>query len=72
MAIPKHIIAGTDFTLPADAAVAFAADLSSSLNAELTIVHCYEARHPYPIPLPPEFGLKLRAQLDERYANVRA
>ena len=72
MATPKHILAATDFSPASDGAVAFAAELARRLGAKLTIVHCHEARHPYPVPVPPEVVEELHRRLDQRYGTLRA
>ena len=72
MTAPKHIVAATDFSPASDGAVAFAAELAERLGAKLTIVHCHEARHPYPVPVPPEVVEELHLRLEQRYGPLRA
>ena len=72
MTAPKHIVVATDFSPASDGAVAFAAELARCLGARLTIVHCHEARHPYPVPVPPEVVEELHLRLAQRYGALRS
>jgi nucleotide-binding universal stress UspA family protein len=72
MTTPKHIVAATDFSATSDRALEFAADLARTLGAKLSVVHCFEAPYPYPVPLPPEYRQELRTKLESRCTELRS
>jgi nucleotide-binding universal stress UspA family protein len=72
MSAPKRIVAATDLSAASDHALDFAANLASTLDAKLSIVHALEVPYPYPVPLPPGVPEDLRTRLEKRCAELRA